>query len=89
MSRFRAAYTALNASSPRSEVLSVLVSLITGKSGGTRPWIALTSCIIAQKDELDDDNRAALVQSIIDDLTLLAKGSKQSRLTSKGAALRI
>lgn len=87
MSRFREAYTALNPSSPRTEVLSVLVSIITGLCflvANRCVSIVLTRFSIAQKDDIDDTNRAALVQSIIDDLTSLAKGSKQSRLTTKG-----
>lgn len=42
---------------------------------------------IAGRDDVDHTNRAALVQAIIDDLALLAKGSsgsKQNRLTVRG-----
>ena len=41
----------------------------------------------ARSSQIDDANRAALVQAIIDDLALLSKGSsssKQCRLTAKG-----
>ncbi len=87
MSKFRAAYTALNSASPRSEVLTVLVSLITGKCSSSGPRIELTYVLVAQKDELDAANRAALVQTVIDDIALLARGSRQSRLTVKGAVM--
>ncbi|PSR72893.1 hypothetical protein PHLCEN_2v11260 [Hermanssonia centrifuga] len=74
MSNFREAYTALNGSSPRSEVSAVLQSIT---DSAEIPF------------KLDDANRQQLIQLIIDDLTLLTKGSNGSskcRLVQKDAA---
>lgn len=59
------------------------------------PVIVIPGCIsclsrpcAASSSSIDDGSRAALVQAIIDDLSLLSKGSsssKQCRLTTKGA----
>lgn len=93
MSKYLDAYTALSASSSRSQVAAVLQSITDGANPSSISLLSPSSpsslllLLSAGPLTIDDAKRRDLVQAIIDDLAKPSSNSSKRRLSSKGTHL--